>query len=815
MLLVIGILIVSAINAEIQLGDKSLSRANYGVFFRYHHQLQIPSDIYRVTFMFGLPKAPSVRSIPARYNRAICDRKANLMLRGTSSQGTAESEQVEQMVNRSKAFCETYTHNMELFQRISDERTHAIKETLDAIHGMIPRGEMDVVSRRRQRIGTRGALIPFIGDLGHSLFGWITNKDFGHLVAAVRTLANNTAKEMNIIRKTNAHMSSYVDISNAHFKRMEDFVWLQGHLSTTIVPEERLQEALNHVEAEVIKDSPSAQVIHKNTAYYYKYGSFIYTTVDDRLVVTLQIPVTTWEKKFDIYELQVTPVYAPGLEQVTEIINLPDIIAVEVGDEHFFAMTKLEWIEMQKTQYSIARRIIQKTKPDTCVMNLKKNDMRLVNTTCRFVLTALTNRATHWNESSYVLLNARNLTTQCMNARSALPKSCPQCILTLKPGCRFETDDFLSSIELSHSNDTEEGYIVNLALAQKLFTAEALIALTAEQLLQEPPVIKIPSLRKFEHEAKNDLSAISETRHDLEKVAMAIKTDKVIMENVAEAVAIGEIDIESDFFSSIAGIVEITTTVVVLLLMILLALLAIRVRQIMITVALLKQLAVAKGNIVLEYTQNQLKVVELGQNSTSDIGKLIIDVSTRTAPITIIILMLTTMILLILYKCIKKRWAEVTRFTRSTLTLEIISNQANILIPLKHLRGMPSEYVVKIREKVISSVQIQGWVFPLLVVHWDHTRLTDKMAGRTATLKGAYRISFITAIIARRILKQIHVFKLIWITDKTRVEDVEVEVELEMAEGEVSCVGRPPTYGDKKPHENIMRSTTSMYPSLQ
>ena len=588
-----------------------------------------------------------------------------------------------------------------------------------------------------------------------------------------------------------------------------------GHLSTTIVPEERLQEALNHVEAEVIKDSPSAQVIHKNTAYYYKYGSFIYTTVDDRLVVTLQIPVTTWEKKFDIYELQVTPVYAPGLEQVTEIINLPDIIAVEVGDEHFFAMTKLEWIEMQKTQYSIARRIIQKTKPDTCVMNLKKNDMRLVNTTCRFVLTALTNRATHWNESSYVLLNARNLTTQCMNARSALPKSCPQCILTLKPGCRFETDDFLSSIELSHSNDTEEGYIVNLALAQKLFTAEALIALTAEQLLQEPPVIKIPSLRKFEHEAKNDLSAISETRHDLEKVAMAIKTDKVIMENVAEAVAIGEIDIESDFFSSIAGIVEITTTVVVLLLMILLALLAIRVRQIMITVALLKQLAVAKGNIVLEYTQNQLKVVELGQNSTSDIGKLIIDVSTRTAPITIIILMLTTMILLILYKCIKKRWAEVTRFTRSTLTLEIISNQANILIPLKHLRGMPSEYVVKIREKVISSVQIQGWVFPLLVVHWDRTRLTDKMAGRTATLKGAYRISFITAIIARRILKQTHVFKLIWIADKTRVEDVEVEVELEMAEGEVSCVGRPPTYGDKKPHENIMRSTTSMYPSLQ
>ena len=116
-----------------------------------------------------------------------------------------------------------------------------------------------------------------------------------------------------------------------------------------------------------------------------------------------------------------------------------------------------------------------------------------------------------------------------------------------------------------------------------------------------------------------------------------------------------------------------------------------------------------------------------------------------------------------------------TRFTTVTLVVQLISNQTNLLISLKRFRGSSSEYTVKVKQRVISNIQVQGYCFPLLVIGWGDTELVDKMTGKKAVLKGAFRIPIITAFLAKRILSHPHVFKLGWLTPDKRIEEVGVE----------------------------------------
>ena len=68
-----------------------------------------------------------------------------------------------------------------------------------------------------------------------------------------------------------------------------------------------------------------------------------------------------------------------------------------------------------------------------------------------------------------------------------------------------------------------------------------------------------------------------------------------------------------------------------------------------------------------------------------------------------------------------------TRHRTKTLALELITNQTSLIISLTELRGIFSEYTVMTRNKVMSSVQVQGKFSPILLVGWDQTEIIDNM----------------------------------------------------------------------------------------
>ena len=340
-------------------------------------------------------------------------------------------------------FCEVMVHNGRRFDEMQKDRQLWIDTLMEKIHEIIPTVDHGVTERRDQRLGSREALLPIIGSIAKSLFGVATSSDLEHIVAAIKTMSKNVETQMNTMKKATTNLASFAHLEDEHLKTLETKVmevtarqaqlianwstqvqnemiylsawstqmtewlfhteiWCQrlqllvtgltmltaGHLSPILIPEEMMQAAINHAQTELHDILVSATLVHSDMAYYYKYGSFVYMRAGEKIIITLQMPVSQWAQPFDIYEIIRIPIMVSGQEQITMIEDLPDVIAVERGQNRFFPMTREEMTAMENSHFSLTKKILYKTRRSDkyCVMNLLRNDLTAVDTSCTIKL---------------------------------------------------------------------------------------------------------------------------------------------------------------------------------------------------------------------------------------------------------------------------------------------------------------------------------------------------------------------------------------------------------------------------------------------
>ena len=290
--------------------------------------------------------------------------------------------------------------------------------------------------------------------------------------------------------------------------------------------------------------------------------------------------------------------------------------------------------------------------------------------------------------------------------------------------------------------------------------------------LKQPPMVSIPPFREFSQPIEKSLTVLQTKKHDLKQVAEARRSGQTIMSDLGEALALGEVLLPyTSYLLDWPGYALGATAILAVAALIVCVYLILRIRKLAAAVAALQQVSVATAQLQLEYGKHQVAVSETINGTAAGVGQVIIELTTKSGPLAVVIVLLGALLLLITYKLLRKHWKKITMTTKSILAIELISNQSNLIVQLKQFRGDPEGYIVKYDQKVIQSVRVQGTCFPLLLVSWSKTRVVDTLTAKEANLNGAFRVSGITAILARKILKRMHAYRLVWITDDKKVKE--------------------------------------------
>ena len=134
----------------------------------------------------------------------------------------------------------------------------------------------------------------------------------------------------------------------------------------------------------------------------------------------------------------------------------------------------------------------------------------------------------------------------------------------LKSTCSLDTGNVVIPPKLLNGNVNNQSmseikYPVNLPFLSKFFTEDELMGLTGQSLLNYQLGIKLPTMKFFNSTFTKKLAVDQTIKYDLEKMAIAVKADQHIFSSLAEPVVTGDIFLPDSFFSSIPGIMLIST----------------------------------------------------------------------------------------------------------------------------------------------------------------------------------------------------------------------------------------------------------------
>jgi hypothetical protein len=332
-------------------------------------------------------------------------------------------------------------------------------------------------------------------------------------------------------------------------------------------------------------------------------------------------------------------------------------------------------------------------------------------------------------------------------------------------GCSYEDDNNEIPTILQESKETSQGHITNLAIIQKFFPLETFQDLETSELLQLPIKIEVPDFKFFEHEAKTRTAEISQQQLDLDKVVQAVKEDNIIVGSLSEAMILGDVDIGQAFWVSTPGIVVSTIAGLIILMIISIIFMMLKIMRMGTALAVLQQIPRIKAQLEFVYNKAPIQV-ELETNSTSgeSLHKLAIEMSSKTGPMAITILVLLILMAWIIYKCCKKKCKNLDMLGQIDLMLEVILEQRSVLIFLKRCRSQINDYIMT-STNPITDLQVHGRIFTTLQINWRDIRLEDMMTGKLISLKSSYRIPWIKAIQLRQILDRGYVARLMWKRD--------------------------------------------------
>ncbi len=633
---------------------------NAGMTFKHHTTLTVSQSLWRVTFSVQLPNLS--------WGREESPFKSTQFTDTLMSDKTYCTKKVAVNarfgVNAALEHCGRFIENIAFIRTTANRARKTLQQIGRSINSLLPKPLPQ--GWHNEKVVRPRAILSFIGDISHSLFGTARSSDLEAVRTAVNELIANHGVQERLLKSSSEHLATFATSVNkefdliltkiaaqaentrgllenvreqaeqglhflanitlntqkamasitemeVYFSNFLDGIELlsQGFLPSFLISEETLGEALQNISDTLIESHSKWEVIHLSPTYYYQHGAFIHVRNADSLFITLQIPLAMFKNPFHIYELVTFAMPTHDSNQhATRLTDIPEAIAIDVSEQYMFTLTSAELKDLDRHHASDIRRIFQTVTDDNCVIALYKDRTNSIMEKCKFQieLDVKPNDVIQMNDNEFLLLNIEKYVVTSDNG-TTFSNSCKSCIVTLQKGETLQAGTYYVSPTLKDmSHVPRVRYITNVALLYSLFKQDTARILSASTYQPEEVEIRAPNITIYRTALTElDTSNVKVTL-DLKKAAQQIKNDKEVAASLTHVLLLEEDKTEEGFlfWLTLPGfIIEgLGGTVVILLIIVVTT--AVQIRKMATAVAILQALvATAESKLTFDFFEER------------------------------------------------------------------------------------------------------------------------------------------------------------------------------------------------------------------
>jgi len=577
-ILLIAPYVVQDIAASVS--SRQLTRLNYGVVFSPIRKVKLVSDIWSHIFDLHLPDLSP----------------GNLHLQLPHCDNATSNVQQE----RTKRICE---HNRALILTLHQQHVEMVEEilqTLQHIYHLLPADKnisKPMVNKR--------SLLPIGGYILSGLFGTTSEADLQpikqhmkHIGQGMSALDRGLQVQQNrlesFIEMSTERLDSFRNLSTMQqhaisglydelrlvyntetedqeriivtIKRMQRYIThlrhidqlrqgiqllLHGFLTPELVPKSALRSNLLSIQSHLERYFPNFDLVFDRASHFYALHDFLFARHGKRLLIQVQIPITTFQHEFTVYKVTSFHVPVTGrISHSTSLSDLPSFFVTSRHNHYYFFMDHDDDTRHPNLLYLLDNDIVFRSFQTgaTCTSAIFRNNISQIRQLCSFSIHERTlEPSIHFLSNSRILLtNISQVTLDC-GGEIRIVDGCVQCVREISCNCRvgifWENSTQLTrfwSPKLarcrSSVNITKVRYVVNMASLQSFFSDTSLGALTGSSYLDQPLPVELPVFRHYKHKFHQFISKDVKRSHDLRKFSNRVKNDSIVFHEVSDIV---------------------------------------------------------------------------------------------------------------------------------------------------------------------------------------------------------------------------------------------------------------------------------------
>ena len=776
--------------------EKSVSRLNYGATYKFTGTVNPTTEIWAHSFTIALPKQDwgQVKELKRKQYSSQCTRN------GTQPTG-----------------CQLFLANVRFAKKVQDQTLDNLNDIEAAIHGLIP-GTVPGRGRNKK------ALLPFVSTLFKGLFGTAREEDVEIVAQHVASIGKLQDDQLRIVKESALHLNSYIKVSNERMDGLAQIIkntsletlrmvdntatdimtqmkyWnsvviftqemqhqgsllerqyanllgaletlVGGFLPAFLIPAQVIQSTLNKIQEDLDTTRTRLRVTHTHPGWYYSSGTFLYTVKNGTLIITVQIPLTNIATKFSVYAITTYPmIIDQDTERLMILEDMPAGVATDVSGQYFYTMTEQELEELGTHHDSRIRKVYNLAQSESCVMAIFRDQKAVVNKLCRYTITKTKQLSGvyYLEKTAYLLINIEEYTLTCNDDPAATQPGCRSCVIQIRPGCTWSNEKWMIPKTLVDSGNRHAAvkHTTNLGLLLKFFDNSTLekTMIQGDTLFEKAPALALPKFNYFKSDMERMFAEDDREKLNLDKVSEAVRNDQVILSSLSQAIVTGVTSSWYDFFGTTAGITLTITAGLTIVTTVNAAYLTFRTRQILITLAILKEHVLtvkSEEQLIFDFFKASAaqtgKIADASQNSSTpqDIHRVIIEATVTLWPQVLATLLGIIMLAILARKFYRTINPDYMQQATTQFLLEFEGKHTTEFVFLYKIRAQPEDLSVTAID-YITNVQVVGYICPHLRLDWHSLAITNEVTGHTLQLDTKYSIPWKSAFRLRRIIKQ-------------------------------------------------------------
>ena len=772
----------------------TINRVNFGVIFEQAATVDTVYDFWTHTYQVVLPTVPAMQT-----HHINCDNQESDLDQCKIMQQVVLPEEPTLQQHKVKCSdqeiyhqqCKVMQHGFETVGRVRQNYRDHIIDSLQLARSLMKVNSPVPHSRSR----SKRSLLPFIGDLSHSLFGTATEKEMSQVRQHVELLEKRSDRMNEAFSNFSDHLSSFIQVSNSRYENLEVGImdnhqalgilanrqaalsaslrddmklsslltqevylamslkqglqnFIEGiyslvnhKLSPYLISFNDVQETIKSINSKLTSKHARLNTRDLSARDFYDLDNFVWTFRNNSVFISVKFPLVTAFSVVNIFKTYSFPVPINATaSHCTQIVNLPPYVAFS-RDHLYYAfpeagMWKNNILNVQERSLPLH----PVSKPN-CITALFFKNKKQIKELCAFRirLNAVSPNIIHLNHGQYLVSNISQLFLTCPNGHSRIP-GCTFCVFSVPCLCDISADGMYFPPRLNHCKDdittATMSHTVNLALFMHLYKEERVAHIDADTTFTDTPrTSDLPDIHLFSHNFSEIIADDKLSDLSLKRVADAVNND--VFQTLSDPILDSLNYYGDDEPLSLTWILSVTDTAVLGVVVLVIIFIISKISAISRTLAAI-QLAQA--------VQSYIDIIPTEKTMSTE--------NPFVCPpppqydyhlFAILVIGLLTM-LFIAYKYVTRQ------IRHANISLEITSGKDCVFVPLAIVPYCPKFYHCQADDN-FSNFKVVGWLRPILVWSKGSFKATHLLDNTQLGIPQSVNVSFTQGLKLRQIFK--------------------------------------------------------------